>query len=92
MCAKQFAIRACKGNGSNAVEFSKPKGKQKYGVLVRNATIANSIRNMVSWEEDNNWNVPDILCAEQMEIFGIIASHNKSLFFNLINFRLAVND
>ncbi len=73
---KQFAIRVCKENDPNAVEFSKPKGEQKHRVLVRNAAVVNSIRKMVSWEEDN-WNIPGVLCADEMAILYDLKAAKK---------------
>ena len=73
---KQFAIRPCKENDPSAVEFSKPKGEQKYRVMVRNAVILKSIREMAPWKDDN-WNVPGIFCAEDVAILYDLKAANK---------------
>lgn len=73
---KQFAIRACKENDPNAVEFSKPKEEQKHRVMVRNATILSVIRKMAAWGDDN-WNVPGVLCADDMAILYDLKAAKK---------------
>ena len=73
---KQFAIRVCKENDPNAVGFSKPKGEQKHKVMVRNAAVINSIRKMVSWEDDN-WNIPGVFCTDEMAIIYDLKAAKK---------------
>ena len=73
---KQFAIRACKENDPGAVEFSKPKGEQKYRVMVRNAVILKTVREMASWKDDN-WNVPGVFCADDMAILYDLKTAKK---------------
>ena len=76
---KQFAIRPCKENDPSAIEFSKPKGEQKYRVMVRNAVVLKSIREMAPWKDDN-WNVPGIFCAEDVAILYDLKAANKPVY------------
>ncbi len=62
---KQFAIQACKEDAPNSVPFSKPEGKQKYQIRVSNHTVADVIRKLTGWSEDENWSIPGIYFAEE---------------------------
>lgn len=62
---KQFAIRVCKEDDSNAVAFSKDENAQKgRPVKITSAAITDIIRKMAKWSPEENWNVPGIFFAE----------------------------
>ena len=65
---KQFAIRTCKEDASNAVRFSKPEGEQKTPVKFSAIAVVDMIRKMAGWSKEENWNIPGIYFAEENAI------------------------
>ena len=70
---QQFAIRVCKADAANAIEFSKPKAEQKgKKVTVKIAAITNIIRKMKDVPEEENWNIPGVyLVAEKAMVYDL---------------------
>lgn len=74
---KQFAIRACKEDDPHAVEFSKPKGKQKTPIKYNTAAVVNAIRKMGNWNTEDNWNIPGVYFAEANAIVYDVKAATK---------------
>ncbi len=65
---KQIAIRVCKEDAPNAVKFSKSKDEQKYPIKISLAAVTDMVRKMMSWNEEDNWNIPGIYFADEQAI------------------------
>lgn len=66
--AKEFAIRPCKEDSTQALKFSKPEGEQKYPIKVTCAAAVELIRRAMSWKPEEAWNIPGIFFADDHAI------------------------
>jgi len=62
---KQFAIKACKETDPQAIKFSKPAGEQKYPIKISCGAAATVVRKIMSWGNEESWNVPGAIFADE---------------------------
>lgn len=72
---KVFAIRACKGNESRAVPFSKPRNEQKNTLSTSNKNITDIVRALMGdeWKDDCRYRVQGYYIANEKTIIFELA-------------------
>ena len=62
---KQVAIKACKETDAQAVKFSKSAAEQKYPIKITVPAVANTVRRVMGWTNEESWNVPGAIFADE---------------------------
>ena len=62
---KQVAIKACKETDPQAVKFSKPAAEQRYPIKITVPAVANAVRKVMGWNNEESWNVPGAIFADE---------------------------
>lgn len=73
---KQVAIRACKENEPNALQYCKDGGAPKYAVKWSLPVVTSIIRKMANWQEKDSWNIPAVYFADEKAlVFDLNAAY-----------------
>ena len=62
---KQVAIRVCKENEPNSLQYCKDGVAPKYAVKWSLPVVTTIIRKMTNWQESESWNVPAVYFADE---------------------------
>ena len=62
---KQIAIRVCKENEPNALQYCKDGEAPKYAMKLSLPVVTTIIRKMTGWSEKDTWNIPAVYFADE---------------------------
>lgn len=62
---KQVAIRVCKENEPNSLQYCKDGVAPKYAVKLSLPVVTSIIRKMTNWQEKDSWNIPAVYFADE---------------------------
>jgi hypothetical protein len=62
---KQVAIRVCKENEPNSLQYCKDGVAPKYAIKLSLPVVTSIIRKMTNWQEKDSWNIPAVYFADE---------------------------
>ena len=73
---KQVAIRVCKENEPNSLQYCKDGVAPKYAVKLSLPVVTSIIRKMTNWQEKDSWNIPAVYFADEKAlVFDLNAAY-----------------
>lgn len=73
---KQVAIRVCKENEPNALQFCKDGVAPKYAIKWSLPVVTTIVRKLTGWTEKESWNIPAVYFADEKAlVFDLNAAY-----------------